>query len=230
MAARPRHATLRDVIGYAYGHRRVYGPIFLGLCLTSMHLFGLAAWTAAFYSRTYGWQPATVGLYAGLLNLALAVPSLLGSIWLNDLFRKRGHADTNLRVLAIGFTTAAPFMILGPLMPSPWLALALGGLGSAFMLGAAPSLNSALQIITPNDMRGQVTALYMFIMFAAGGTLGPTWFAFLTQYVWGDEMRLNYAIATSGALLFPAAALLFRAGIKPYRERIIEMKAQGIPV
>ena len=229
-STKPRAATLRDVLAYLRRNWRVYGPIFLGLCLTSMHMFGLAAWTAAFYSRTYGWDPATVGLYAGLLNLGLALPSLGAAIWLNDLFRKRGHADTNMRVLALGFTTAAPFMILGPLMPSPWLALTLSGLGSAFMLLAAPSLNSALQIITPNEMRGQMTALYMFTMFAVGGGLGPTWFAFLTQYVWGDEMLLKYAIATSGMLLFPAAALVYWSGVKPYRESILAMRAAGASV
>jgi MFS family permease len=227
---RPGGASLRDVLGYLLENRRVYGPIFLGLCLTSMHMFGLAAWSAAFYGRTYGWSPATVGLYAGLLNLGLALPALGGAVWFNDLLRKRGHADANMRVLAMGFTSAAPFMILGPLMPSPWLALAMSGLGSALMLLAAPSLNAAIQIITPNEMRGQMTALYMFVMYAIGGGLGPTYFAFLTEHVWGDEKLLNYTIATSGALLFPAASLVYWLGVKPYRTRILEMRATGAPV
>jgi MFS family permease len=222
--------NLLDVLVYLGRNRRVYGPIFLGLTLTSMHMFGVAAWSAAFYGRTYGWEPATTGLYSGLLNLVLAIPSLAAAIWVNDLFRKRGHADTNMRVLALGFSAAAPFMILGPLMPSPWLALGMSGIGSALMLLAAPSLNSALQIVTPNQMRGQMTALYMFVMFAVGGGFGPTFFALLTEHVWGDESLLNYAIATSGAVLFPAAALLYWYGVKPYRERILEMRAAGAPV
>lgn len=223
-------ATLREVLGYLVENKRVYGPIFLGLCFTSMHMFGLAAWSAAFYGRTYGWSPATVGLYSGLLNLGLALPALGGAVWFNDLMRKRGHADANMRVLAFGFSSAAPFMILGPLMPSPWLALALSGLGSALMLLAAPSLNAALQIITPNEMRGQMTALYMFVMYAIGGGLGPTYFAFLTEHIWGNEKLLNYTIATSAALLFPAASLVYWAGVKPYRARILEMRAAGAPV
>lgn len=222
--------NLIDVLAYLVRNWRVYGPIFLGLSLTSMHMFGVAAWSGAFFSRTYGWNPATIGLYSGLLNLALALPSLAAAVWVNDLFHKRGHADTNMRVLAIGFSAAAPFMILGPLMPSPWLALAMSGIGSALMLLAAPSLNAALQIVTPNRMRGQMTALYMFVMFAVGGGFGPTFFALLTQHLWGDEALLNYTFATSGAVLFPAAALLYWYGVKPYRERILEMRAAGAPV
>jgi MFS family permease len=223
-------ATLRDVLRYLLENKRVYGPIFLGLGFTSLHLFGLAAWSAAFYGRTYGWSPSTVGLYSGLLNLGLALPALAGAVWFNDLMRKRGHADANMRVLALGFSSAAPFMILAPLMPTPWLALAMSGIGSALMLLAAPSLNAALQIITPNEMRGQMTALYMFVMYAIGGGLGPTYFAFLTEHVWGNEKLLNYTIATSAALLFPAASLVYWAGVKPYRARILEMRAAGAPV
>jgi MFS family permease len=225
--AAPRGPTLIDVLKYLFAKRRVYAPIFVGLCLTSLHLFGLAAWNAAFYSRTYGWKPATVGLYAGLVNLGLALPALAGAVWCNEFFRKRGHLDADMRVLALGFTSAAPFMILAPLMPSPWLALTLSGIGSAFMLLAAPSLNSAMQIVTPNEMRGRVTALYMFTMFAVGGSLGPTYFAFLTQHVWGEERLLNYTIATSAAFVFPVASLIYWAGVRPYRARVLEMQAAG---
>jgi MFS family permease len=226
----PQAATLREVFGYLLRNWPVYGPIFIGLCFTSLHMFGLASWGSAFYVRTFGWAPAKVGLYSGLLSLALAVPSLLGAIWINDWFRNRGHADTNMRVLAIGFTASAPFMILGPLMPSPWLALAVSGVGSAVMLFAAPSLNSAMQIVTPNGMRGQITALYLFTMTAVGGGFGPVYFALVTKYVFGDEAMLRYTIATSAAVLFPAAALTYLAGVRPYRERILAMRAAGAPV
>lgn len=225
-----RGVTLRQVFAYLIANRRLYGPMFLGLSFTSIHMMGLSAWLAAFYIRTYGWEPAQVGYYNGTLNLVLAVPGLLGAIWLNDWFRKRGHADTNVRVMALGLTVASPFVIAAPLMPSPWLALALFAAGPAIMLVAAPSLNTALQIITPNEMRGQMTAIYLFIVLAASAGIGPTWMAFLTEYVFGDEALLRYAIATSAAILFPATAISYWVGLKPYRERILEMRGAGAPV
>jgi MFS family permease len=223
-------ATLRQVIGYLASNWRLYGPMFLGLSFTSIHMMGLGSWLAAFYTRTYGWEPAQIGFYSGTLNLALAIPGLLGAIWLNDWFRKRGHADTNMRVMAIGLTVATPILIAAPLMPSPWLALIMFAAGPAIMLVAAPSLNTALQIITPNEMRGQMTAIYLFIVLAASAGIGPTWMAFLTQHVFGDESLLRYAIATSAAILFPATAISYWLGLRPYRERILAMRAEGAPV
>ena len=187
-------------------------------------------WNVAYYTRTFGWDPARVGFYSGMLNLAFAVPGLIGAVWLNDWFRKRGHADTNMRVMAIGLTVATPIVIAAPVMPTPWLALLMFAIGPAIMLMAAPSLNTALQIITPNEMRGQMTAIYLFIVLAVSQGVGPTWIAFLTQYVFGDEALLRYSIATSGAILFPATAISYWLGLKPYRERILAMRAAGAPV
>jgi MFS family permease len=222
--------TLRQVIAYLFASRRLYGPMFIGLSLTSIHMMGLGAWVAAFYMRTYGWEPSRIGLYSGLTSLALAVPGLLGAVWLNDWFRKRGHADTNLRVMAVGITLATPIMIAAPLMPTPWLALIMFGVGPALMLMAAPSLNTALQIITPNAMRGQMTAIYLFLVLALSAGVGPTWMAFLTQHVFGDEAQLRFAIATSAAIMFTGSSLVYWIGIKPYRERILAMRAEGAPV
>jgi MFS family permease len=222
--------ALRAVVAYLFANWRLYGPMFLGLAFTSIHMMGLGAWSAAFFTRTYGWEPATIGLYSGLISLGLAAPALYGAVWFNEWFASRGHADTNLRVMAIFITAAVPFTIAMPLMPSPWLALAMGGLGPALMLVAAPSLNTALQIVTPNQMRGQVTAIYLFTMFAAGGSLGPTLVAWLTQMVFGEEAMLRYALAASAAIFFPLAAGCYWIGLKSYRERILEMRAAGAPV
>jgi MFS family permease len=230
VGSRPVGVTLRQVLAYLWANKRVYGPMFSGLCLTSIHMMGVGAWMAAFYSRTYGWEPAVIGFYSGLVSLGLAIPALYGAVWFNEFMRRRGHADANLRVMAIGLTATAPIMIAAPLMPSPWLALALFGIGPALMLVAAPSLNTALQIITPNEMRGQMTAIYLFIVLAVSQAVGPTFFAFLTTQVFGDESQLRYAIATSAAVLFPATALAYWSGIGTYRARILAMRAEGAPV
>lgn len=230
VGAKPQGASLRQVLAYLLRNWRIYGPMFLGLCLTSIHMMGVGAWMASFYTRTYGWEPAQIGLYSGIISLSLAGPALYGAVWFNEYLRKKGYADANLRLMALGLTIAAPIMIAAPLMPSPWLALALFGLGPALMLVAAPSLNTALQIITPNEMRGQMTAIYLFIVLAISQAIGPTFFAFLTQVVFGDEAQLRYAIASSAAVIFPATALSYWSGIRPYRRRILEMRAAGLPV
>ena len=73
---RPRAATLREVLAFLLLHWKVYAPIFIGLCFTSLYMFGMASWNAAMYVRTFGWSPAQAGLYSGLLNLGLALDAI----------------------------------------------------------------------------------------------------------------------------------------------------------
>jgi MFS family permease len=85
----------------------------------------------------------------------------------------RGCRDANLRVLAIATSATAPFTISFALAPSGGMALGLFAASQfLYYLGQAPN-NAALQIIVPNEMRGQVRALYQFIFNVVGYGLGP---------------------------------------------------------
>jgi len=49
--------------------------------------------------------------------------------------------------------------------------------------------------ITPNQIRGQVIAIYFFVISMTGYTLGPTSVALLTDYVFQDEGLIRYSIS-----------------------------------
>jgi hypothetical protein len=84
-----------------------------------------------------------------------------------------GSRDANLRVLTIATTASTPFTILFALAPSGGIALGLFAASQfLYYLGQAPN-NAALQIIVPNEMRGQVRAIYQFVFNAVGYGLGP---------------------------------------------------------
>jgi hypothetical protein len=99
----------------------------------------------------------------------------------------------------------------------------LGVLYFVAMLSPGPQ-NAALQIITPNQMRGQITALYLFIFNAVGFGAGATVVAFVTDHVFGNESKVGYSMATVGAVLGPIAALLIWAGLKPYAASVLRAR------
>jgi hypothetical protein len=67
-------------------------------------------------------------------------------------------------------------------------------------------------------MRGQVTALFLFIFNFTGFGLGPTFIAVITDYVFGSEEQLRYALALAALVIEPLAAWIFWKGMKPYGE------------
>jgi hypothetical protein len=92
------------------------------------------------------------------------------------------------------------------------------------MLTPGP-FNAALQIITPNQMRGQVTALFLLIFNVIGFGLGGTVVAAFTDFVFGDESMLRYSMAATSALLGPIAIVTFWLGLKPYARSVQRAEA-----
>jgi MFS family permease len=152
--------------------------------------------------------------------LGLTFGGLLAERW-----AKQGRDDANLRVVAVAALVHMPFAILYPLMPTPYLALTLLSLNTVLILIGAGPQNAALQVIVPNEMRGQVTALFLTIFTLIGFGVGPTVVALITDYVFRDENDLRYSIATMNGVLAPAAAIMFWSGLKAYGRAVAETRA-----
>jgi MFS family permease len=193
----------------------VFLPMFFGLALRSVQMFGAQMWMPAFYGRTFHWSPQQIGYVSGV-SLLIAMPiGLFAGAWLSEHFWKRGKHDANIRVVVYSSLISVPLAILGPLMPNPWIAVGFAFFAFIFNGMAASPENAALQSVTPNHLRGQVTFLFLFIMNVIGMGLGPLVVASLTQYIFG-EAGVRYSIVLCAALLGLPSILVFYLGLKPY--------------
>lgn len=216
---KPKGYPLREVFQFISDNRRMHIPLILGILLNSMQTFGAVAWVAAFYERTYGWGPATAGPILGPINMMAALAGLFGGAWLAEWIGKR-RDDANILVLFLANLLSIPFIVVQPLMPGPWLALGMGAVGGAIASMGGAGYNSALQVSTPNAMRGQINALYLFIIAAVGGTLGPLMIGMLTDFVAGKEEDLRYVLVGFRLVLAPLDALLIWLAVRPYGKAV----------
>jgi len=221
-----RSIPVRDVLREIWRRRGVYGPLFLGLALSAAEASGIAAWRAAMVQRTYGWAPPQIGYWSGVTTLIAAPLGLLLGAWLTERLGRR-HRDAPLRTSAIVFLLSTPFAIAGPLMPTAPLAIIVGSFTGLFGLAASVPQNTALQRVTPNQMRGQVTALYLFMFTVIGGGLGSP-MIIMVEKLLGGEAMLRYAMALTGGVVLPLSALAFMAGWKAYAREVEALEAQGL--
>ena len=224
MRTMSKPVPLKTVLKYLYEHRLVYAPQFFALAFSAVESLGTAAWQPTFFIRTYGWTASQAGYFLGIGQLIAGPIGLVIGTWLTEYFVKKGDNAANLRVVAIGYSLAPIFAILTPLMPDPWLAVVLASIAGGIGVGGAVPQNAALQSVTPNEMRGQVTALYLFVFGVIGSGLGPNFIALFTDYVIGDENLIRYAIAGSAAIMTPLAAWIMWQGVGPYGKAIAELK------
>jgi MFS family permease len=212
---KPKGYPLREVIAFLVESRAMHLPMLAGVLINSVQAFGTAAWLPAFYERTYGWGPATAGPLLGTVNIAASLVGLFFGAWMAERIGKRSD-DANLRMLFLANFLSIPFYVIQPLMPSPWLALAFGAANLAVSSIGAAGYNSALQLSTPNAMRGQINALYLFAIAAIGGAFGPLLIALLTDNVGRSEADLRYVLVGFRLLLAPLDCFLIWLAIRPY--------------
>ncbi len=217
--ALPVMSVLREI-----GARKTtYLPLFIGLAFSATQSLGVQAWFAPFMIRTYGWNEAQIGKWLGLMFLVSSLlGAALGTVFVEWLSKR--YKDANVRAATILFTIATPFEIAAPLMPSGGLALVFLGVVSMCGLASAVPQNAAIQRITPNAMRGQVTAIYLF-MFIVFGAMGGQLIGSVTQRVFHSDADLWKSIVLTASVLMPLAAYSISRGIKPYGREVERLEA-----
>ena len=211
---------VREVIAFLVDNRGAYGPMFLGLAVQGMLVIGTLSWLPSFFIRTHEWEIAKFGQVFGLILLFISPLGLLCGGWLAEKLAKKGYYDTNQRIVATVAILILPLQVAFPLVPNPWFAIVLLGLQNFMAAWAIGPQNAALQVITPNRMRGQVTALFIFVLNFVGFGIGPTFIALITDFVFGSEEQLRYAMALAAIVMEPLAAFIFWKGMKAYGEMV----------
>lgn len=219
-AGAPRSLPVREVLGFLAAEYRTYAPIFLTLAFRAMLGFGIIVWLPSFFIRTHDWTPAEIGYAQGLVLLLVAPLGLICGGWFAGWLSRRGYEDANLRVVLIGSLAIGPCALLFPQLADARAALALYVLYTFLAYLSPGPQNAALQIITPNQMRAQITALFIFIFNLVGFGIGPTFVAVFTDYVLGGPEQLRHSLSVAGIVLAPLAALATWVGLAPYRESV----------
>ena len=214
-----RAIPVRDVLRYMGQNWGAYASMFLGLAFQSIVTFGIISWAPTFFVRTYGWTIPHFALVSGVLFLLFGVGLIPGSLF-GEWLTRRGYHSAYLLVTALTASVYVPLAIILPLMPSGALAMLVMGL-TFLVSGFSPGpQNAALQLITPNEMRGQVTALFLFIFNVFGTGLAPFVIGLVTNYVVGSEAKLGESIMITAAVLGPISVALMWLGIRPYARSV----------
>jgi MFS family permease len=225
--ARPDKVPVRIIAHFLAEQWRTFLPIFAAMGVKTLLAFGAALWTPAFFVRTYGWPMSLSGYRLGLATVLVSPLGLLAGGWLAEYYERRGRDDANLRVLQIATIAVVPTSVLYPLMPSPGAAFTLYTLNVLFAsIGIGPG-NAALQIVTPNQMRGQIRALFQLVFNLVGYAVGPLFVALFTDHVFHADSAIRYSLATAAGITGPIAVGLTWWGMKPYARSVERAASWG---
>jgi MFS family permease len=208
--------SLRQLFAYLRSHRGAYLAHSAGYSLFSLVNYATAAWFPAFFMRVHGWSPGKVGLFMGGATLFFGTLGVLGGGRLASRMSARGTLDANLRVgtvAALAAALAAAPLYLAANEQVVVLALVATNVFAAFPWGAAAA---AVQEITPPEMRGQASALFLFLINVLGLALGPTVVALVTDHFFRRDDAVGLSLLVVTILGRVLAALAFTVGGRAY--------------
>jgi MFS family permease len=185
--------------------------------------YGFMAWINPYFQRVHGWNIGQSGRSVGLVVLIFGCAGLYYGGWLCDRWQRRGIIDAPVKVAipcALGMMVLFPIAML---MTNPWWSLAFTGVGLFFMAMPMGTAAVALQVIFPNQLRGVVTALYLFILNLGALTIGPLLPAVFNDYVFQDESKVGYSLALTIGFASVVMLGLILATLRPFRRDYLAM-------
>ena len=214
-----------DLFAFMRQHRGTFISHFLGFSLAAVVFNGFVAWAPAQWMRDFGLDAGQVGVRLGLIILVFGPAGIVCGGLLSDRLTRAGRTDGTMRaglVGVLGLIVPAVFAPIMPTMPLTLVAYAAFFFFASFPYGAAAA---ALQVVTPNRLRAQVSALYLMILNLIGIGLGPTVMAALGEYAFGGPQHLGLGMATTAVVVTPLAAVLLYRGLVPFRESVRSVAA-----
>lgn len=177
---------------------------------------GYLAWVPEFLRRSFGWDMAKIGLAFGLVMAVAGTAGTLFGGWFVDRLARQGYRDAPLRASIIAFLFLVPAAVAAPLMPTAESSLVVLAV-LLFFIGMQQGYSPvALQLITPNQLRAQVMAVYFFIAQVMALGIGPTLIAVVTDFVFGDDAALAWSLALVGGIAGGLGLAFLIAGRAPY--------------
>jgi MFS family permease len=212
----------RDVLSEMGRRWQALLGISIGAIFQAVPTYALISWTPTYFQRVQGWSAGQSGRALAALLLTCGCAGMYVGGRLSDYWQKNGVGEGPLRV---GVVCAAGAIFLLPaafLAHSAGWVLALLAPGTFFLALPMGTSAAALQRIFPNQVRGQVSALFLFLLNLGGLTLGPLMPGLLNDRIFhdGNMVGASLAITTGGAAVLMMVA--FRATFRSYRSALQE--------
>jgi len=191
--------------------------ISVGFIFHAACLYGFTAWVPPYFLRVHGWSIGEAGRALGLLVITFGCAGLYLGGFLSERWQRRGFVDAPLRVAipcAIGIIL---FLVPAMLMPTAAWSLALIGPGVFCLVLPMGTVGAALTIIFPNQVRAQVSALYLFILNLGGQSLGPLLPGVFTDYLFKDKKMVGASFALTMAISGSIMLAIYLATLRSYR-------------
>lgn len=213
-------ASFKNSLGFLKTHKKTFFCHFIGFSFYTMMLYSLLGWAPAFYMRHHGLDASQTGYILGVIILVANTSGALFCGWLIDFFSKRGFSDAAIRTGMIGCAALIIPSVFFTQVDSIYLSFGLIFVAMFFSTFPIPASAAATQMLTPNQLRAQVSAKFLLISNLIALGIGTTTVALITDKYFQDTLMVGHSISIVNAVAGFVGVLLLYKGCAYYRESI----------
>lgn len=215
----------RELIAFIRRNPITFCALFIAFPMNGIIGQGTSAWMPTYFIRNFGWKAHEIGIPYGLSMAGLGFLGVLTGPHLLRWLENRGYTDSYLRLPLITIPIALFFQLIVPFMPTA--ELAFGVLCISIYLAPIPlsGQTAAMQVVTPNQMRGQVASIYLFTANMIGLAMGPTIVALFTDYLYQSNKAISFSVATTAAIIAPIVWVILFISLKHFRKSFEDARA-----
>lgn len=198
----------------------------MGMFFQSLASYAFLSWAPAFFQRIHGWSAGQAGRALGILVLSFGCLGMYVGGLLCDRWLRKGIAEGPLKVATLSAVGAGSLLGLAMLMPNPYVALVLIGPGLFFQAMPIGTVYAGVQLIFPNQIRGQVSALFMFILNIGGIVFGPLLPGILNDRFFRNGRMVGPSVSISIVFASLCMLLILPATYRFYRRDYLALNSQ----
>jgi MFS family permease len=214
---KPAQTSFREALALMSRRWQSVVGISLGMVFQSTANYAISFWVPSYFLRIHDWTKGETGKAVAIILVVFGCSGMFVGGILSDRWQKNGISDGPIRVALISALGILLFLIPATLVPDVRLTLVLLAAGMFFLSFPMGVSVASLQLIFPNQVRGQVAALFLFILNLGGQTMGPLMPGLLNDYVFHSEKMIGVSLSLTigGAAIL--MLLVFLATMRPYR-------------
>lgn len=207
-----------DSFKFLAKHRKTFTCHYMGFTFYAMALFCMMSWSPAFYMRNYHLSPVETGYMLGTILLIANTSGVFFAGWLTDYLTMKGRKDAAMYTGFLGGLGILLPIMSYTMVDNLTVSLVILSIAMFFASFPMPTSTAAMQILAPNQLRAQISAIFLLISSLIGLGIGTTLVAMITDHVFADINKVGYSIAIVGGVAALLTIVLLKSGCKHFIE------------
>lgn len=220
-----KKVSIADTFRFIRKHKSTFTFHYAGFTFYAMALFCLTSWTPAFYIRKFGLTATETGYMLGTILLVSNTLGVFCSGYLNDWFIKKGRKDAPMISGVIGIVGLFVPIISFTQVNELWLSITLLVPAMFFASFPMPISTTSIQMLAPNQLRAQVSALFLLVSSLVGVGVGTTLVALITDKIFNDLLMVGTSLSIVGGFSCLLAFFLLKSGSKSF---LLSLKIENL--